>query len=847
MNTYQGLTQQQAELRLKQAGENVLPSHQPKGWVTLVFNVISEPLFLLLLVAGMLYLLLGSQSESVFLLGFLFLVIGVTLIQTSKTERALAALRDLSAPRALVIRDGIEKRILGREVVCDDIVILREGDRVVADALILEGQITLDESLLTGESVPVLKTFRSEKDICEAPDSQAVYASTLVTKGLAIARVTAIGPSTFVGKIGTALAQPHDDRSLLQKSTHRMIRNLTILAVLLVTLQVLLSALWNHQGWLESLLAGIALAMAVLPEELSVILTVFLALGAWRLSQKNVLTRRLSAVEALGGISVLAVDKTGTLTCNQMQVAELAQGDAVFCQRDATILPESFHTLVEYAMLATPQDPFDPMEKAIQVFGHQWLSGTEHVHDTSVVAFDYALSPDILAMTRVFSVDDKSNEFVLATKGSPEAVIDLCHLSVEESTKIHQQVERMAKQGLRVLGVARGVWFGEVLPTNQHDFDFEFLGLIGLIDPPREHISQAIAECQQAGIRVIMMTGDHPVTACAIASQIGLADQDAQVLTGADMSALSDHELCSRLQTVTVCARLQPEHKLRLIHMLQQSGHVVAMTGDGVNDAPALRAADVGIAMGQRGTDVAREAAALVLLDDSFNSIVTAVRQGRRIYDNIDNVTRFIFAVHIVIILLVLVPSALQWVILLLPVHIVLLQLVIDPACSIVFEAEADAKDIMSRPPRSVKASPFARENLIHALSQGVGVALILLLAHHEMLLQGMLDSEVREVIFVALVLGVFLLIVANRNLSQSISQNLFDRRNAWLLGLLVGVISLLIVVFNFAFLGDVMKFAGFTPDQLLTVLVLLVLMAIWLELIRYARHLLVNPVQSVS
>ncbi|MEO6519716.1 MAG: HAD-IC family P-type ATPase, partial [Pseudoxanthomonas sp.] len=673
-----GLDPDEAARRLAEHGPNLLPGSTPKSLLAVVAGVLIEPMFLMLLVAGGLYLALGDRAEAAFLLFAVFMVIGITLAQERKTQRALESLRDLSAPRALVIRGGQEIRIAGRDVVVGDLLVLHEGDRIAADAVLLDGHLDVDESLLTGESVPVTK-------LPGAKPGQ-LFASTVATKGVGIAEVGAIGADTAVGKIGQALASTAEAVSGLQQSSRRLIRNLTIGGLLLAVGFCLLNWLWNGRTFLESLLAGIALTMAILPEEIPVILTVFLALGAWRLSRRKVLTRRVPAVEALGAISVLAVDKTGTLTQNRMQIAELAIADDTFGEDGAADLPEPFHILVEFAMLATPADPFDPMEKAIQVFGLRWLTGTEHVHAEWSPEFEYALSPDILAMTRVYRGDLRTH-YMLATKGAPEAVIDLCHLPAAEGGRILAQVEQMADRGLRVLGVARGNWQGTQPPQNQHDFDFQFLGLVGFADPPRPEVPAAIAECRAAGVRVIMMTGDHPATARAIARQVGLSERP-EVITGTEIDTLSDVQLGQRLHHVDLCARLQPVQKLRLVQVLRAGGDVVAMTGDGVNDAPALKAADVGIAMGERGTDVAREAAALVLLDDSFASIVAAIGQGRRIYDNITKAARFVFAVHMPIIALALVPALLHWPVLLMPVHIALLELLIDPACSIVFEAE---------------------------------------------------------------------------------------------------------------------------------------------------------------
>ncbi|OJW38625.1 MAG: ATPase, partial [Rhodanobacter sp. 67-28] len=615
-----GLDPAEAARRLAAHGPNLLPGSAPRSMLAIVGGVLTEPMFLMLLVAGGLYLALGDRAEAAFLLSFVFVVIGITLAQERKTQRALESLRELSAPRALVIRGGEEKRIPGREVVVGDLLVLHEGDRIAADAVLLDGHLDVNESLLTGEAVPVTKL--------PGEDTGQLFASTVATKGVGVAEVRAIVSATAVGRIGQALADTVEPVSGLQQASRRLIRNLTVGGLLLAAAYALLGWLWDGHGLLQSVLAGIALTMAILPEEIPVILTVFLALGAWRISRHKVLTRRVPAVEALGAISVLAVDKTGTLTQNRMQVAELRLVDGSTHDQDAHELPEPFHALVEFAMLATPADPFDPMEKAIQQFGLHWLTDTEHVHAEWAPEFEYALSPEILAMTHVFRGDARGTH-LLATKGAPEAVIDLCHLAATDAAAILCQVEGMAERGLRVLGVARGEWHGEAWPQSQHDFDFRFLGLLGFVDPPRPEVPAAIAECRSAGIRIIMMTGDHPATARAIAREVGLSER-AEVVTGVEMAALDDAALRERLHCVDLCARLKPEQKLRLVQLLREGGEVVAMTGDGVNDAPALKAADVGIAMGERGTDVAREAAALVLLDDSFASIVGAIRQGRR-------------------------------------------------------------------------------------------------------------------------------------------------------------------------------------------------------------------------
>ena len=868
-DAHQGLGSAEAARRLAMDGPNALPGSAPRSAAALLWDVLTEPMLLMLLAAGGIYLALGDRGEALFLLSFVFVVIGITLAQEHKTQRALESLRDLSAPRALVMRDGQEQRIAGQDVVRGDLLILHEGDRIAADAQLIQGQLEVDESLLTGEAVPVTKLPAAQADQATAaaaaastapPQSKpapsggnaahtvasvgALFASTVVTRGVGLARVCATASHTAVGRLGADLAATAEPASALQQGSRTLVRRLGAIAVVLASAQVVLGWWWNGGALLDSLLSGIALAMAILPEEIPVILTVFLALGAWRISQQKVLTRRVTAVETLGAITVLAVDKTGTLTMNRMAVAELATANARFTPEDAHHLPETFHLLTEFAMLATPGDPFDPMEKAIQHFGHQWLAGTEHVHDGYESEFEYALSGDILAMTRVFASDEPDTH-LLATKGAPEAVADLCHLGAAQRETIRRQVESMAERGLRVLGVARGRWRGPALapdqsppwPQSQHDFDFEFLGLLALADPPRPEVPAALAQCRRAGVRVVMMTGDHPATARAIAQQVGLSARP-EVLTGAELEALDDAALTARLRHVDLCARLTPAHKLRLVQLLRASGEVVAMTGDGVNDAPALKAADVGIAMGERGTDVAREAAALVLLDDSFARIVAAIRQGRRIDDNLRKAIRFTFAVHLPIIALALIPTLLQWPALLLPVHIVLLQLLIDPTCAVVLEAEPEAPGLMERAPRAVGDSPFALAALGYAVVQGLGIAVLLLWGHAWFNAQGASAAQSRGVVFITLVLSVMLLILAQRNVARPA---LWSVRSPtpWLWRITAAMLLMLAAVTGLPWLRGLMGLALPGTAGMVTVGALLALCLAWLELVRLlGQHL---------
>ncbi|MEO7651884.1 MAG: cation-translocating P-type ATPase, partial [Bryobacteraceae bacterium] len=709
------------------------------------------------------------------------------------------ALRDLSSPRALVIRDGERMRIAGREVVRGDILVLSEGDRVAADAVVLSSvNLSVDESLLTGESVPVRKTPGNPAQGIGPPggdDLPFVYSGSLVVYGRALAQVKATGVNSRIGGIGRILQTVHPGQTLLQRQTARLVRLLAAAGMLFCLLVVAVYGI-TRGDWLRGVLAGLTLAMALLPEEFPVVLTVFLALGAWRISRRRVLTRSAPAVETLGGATVLCVDKTGTLTINRMTVTRIFAHDEDFdlAAHPAGPLPEPFHELAEFSILASQRDPFDPMEKAIHQLGEDFLADTEHIHRDWTLLHEYPLSPELLALSHVFRSPD-GRGFLIAAKGAPEAIVDLCHLPAPELERVLRRAEAMAADGLRVLGVARAGFAQSDLPSGQHDFAFEFLGLIGLADPVRPNVRDAVAECRTAGIRVVMITGDHPATARSIARQIGLAVED--VITGTELDTMSEATLREQLRTTVIFARAIPEHKLRLVNALKANGEIVAMTGDGVNDAPALRAADIGIAMGGRGTDVARESADLVLLDDDFASIVEAVRLGRRIYDNLTKAMAYVFAVHIPIAGMSLLPVLFGWPLVLLPVHIGFLELIIDPACSVVFEAVPEEENVMRRPPRSATQQLFGWPTLWRGLLQGLGALAITAGLFAFLLYSGRGESEVRTVAFTGLTMVNLAMIGANLSRSQSVFAALREPNAAlrWVIGGSLATLALVIVV----------------------------------------------------
>jgi Ca2+-transporting ATPase len=819
INTAKGLSEIEAAKLLAEVGYNELPSAKPRSIFAIAFEVVREPMFLLLVAGGLVYLLLGDLQEALMLMGFVLVVMSITFYQERKTERALEALRDLSSPRALVIREGKERRIAGREVVPGDLIVLAEGDRVPADALLLScTNLSADESLLTGESVSVRKVCT---EICSEADSPVmappggddlpfVYSGSLIVQGQGVALARATGMNTEIGKIGRALQKVDTGKTALQKETNSLVARLALLGLGLCLLVIIAFGI-NRGDWLQGLLAGITTAMAVLPEEFPVVLTVFLALGAWRISQSNVLTRHVPAVETLGSATVLCVDKTGTLTQNRMKVKEIFSEGKFFEMDDgADRLPEAIHRVVEFSILASQMDPFDPMEKAFRRLGEDYLAKTEHIHSDWKLVKEYSLSKKLLAMSRVWR-SPSGKEYVIAAKGAPEAITEMCHLGPEGQEEISVAIRALAGKGMRVLGVAAAT-FRETdrpgipdLPEGQHDFEFEFLGLIGMEDPVRPGVAAAIQECYTAGIRVVMITGDYPGTAQAIAKQIGLPTD--RIITGPELESLGDGELSEQIRDVCIFSRVVPEQKLRLVQALKASGEVVAMTGDGVNDAPALKAADIGIAMGGRGTDVARESASLVLLDDDFSSIVKAVKQGRRIFDNIKKAMAYILAVHVPIAGISLIPVLLDWPLIFFPVHVVLLELIIDPACSIAFEAEPEEADAMKRPPRDPQAPLFSRRTLGLSLLQGVSVLAIVIAVFAVSLYRGQGEEQARALTYTTLIAANLGLILANRSWSRTILQTMSTPNPAlwWVVG---GALLFLAMVMYVPFLRELFGFA---------------------------------------
>ncbi len=798
-----GLCTQEAARRLAQEGQNALPSGKRRGVAAIAREVLGQPMFLLLSAGAGIYVLIGDVREALVLGASVVVVMIITVAQERKAERAVEALRDLSSPRALVLRDGRPVRIPGAEVVRGDLLIVAEGDRVPADARLFEGGgLLVDESLLTGESLPVAKRP-------QAPGRDGwLYSGTLIVRGQGRAGVVVTGARTALGRIGMSLATLDPGKTALERETGRIVRHVAAFAL---ALSFLLAVLYfaTRGDWTAAVLAGLTLAMAIVPEEFPVVLTVFLALGAWRISRHGVLTRRMPAVETLGAATVLCVDKTGTLTENRMAVVEIYAGEWL----PVAAAGAAGARVLEAAALACEHDTLDPMDRAIVEAAASAAPGAAAVRAGWRLERDYPLGEGFLAMCHAWRSPEGETRVVV--KGAPETVLSLADLGETERCEPLAEVAHAARRGLRLLAVAEAAWREERWAETPQEYRFRWLGFVAIADPLRAAVPAAVALCRKAGIRVVMMTGDFPGTALAIAHEAGI-DTSAGVLTGADLARMDDGELAREVRRVGVFSRVLPEHKLRLVAAYRAGGEVVAMTGDGVNDAPALKAADIGIAMGRRGTDVAREAAALVLVEDDFGSIVHAVRLGRRIYDNIQNAMHYIIAVHVPTVGMAFLPLLLGWPVLILPVHVVFLEFVIDPACSIAFEAEPGEEGAMDRPPRPPAEPLFDLRMLLASLLSGIGVLAAVCLAYGWALRSGHSPGEARAFGFAALCFANLALIQAHRSRLGSFYATL-KRRNPALWWVAGGALLALALAIYVPPIAAVFRFEPLAPADFFT------------------------------
>lgn len=685
-------------------GRNICGGGQKEGALKKLLKSFTEPVFLLLTGAACLYFLLGEARDGAVMLLFVTVMSAINIYQEWKTDKTLETLRSLSSPKVTAKRGGYTVEIPSEDLVPGDIIIISEGERVAADGEILENDgFGADESVLTGEADIVWK--RCAPSPCGSGwRTDRCYAGTSAVAGRAVVRVTDTGERTEYGKIAKDVEQAPDRPTPLEKQTRRLIRDCSVLSTLLLIF-VIIATYCRGSGLIDSILAGVTIAMATIPEEFPVVLTVFLALGAWRLAKQSVLIRRIPSVETLGAVTVLCVDKTGTLTENRMSLKEFVPlGDT------------SEKKLAEVSVLASETDPYDPMERAVldealkRNINVKMLQGQRLLHE-------YPFSSETRMMCHVWSYRGK---ITAAAKGSPENIFALCSLSDREKDEAEREQQRLSEAGCRVLAVAYNDDMASI-PEKMSQCRFRLAGLAAFADPPRRNVAESIAACGSAGVRVVMITGDSSMTAHRIAHEIGLGCEEREhvMISGNELESMNDAELAEKLGEVTIFYRIMPRGKMRIVSALRERGEIVAMTGDGVNDAPALKYADIGIAMGERGTDVAREAADMVLLDDDFSTIVSTIRRGRHIYDNIRKAMEYILVIHIPIAFSALAAPLLGLPAVLAPIHVALLELIIDPTCSIVFERQPEERGIMNRPPRPASSPIITAGLLAKAIIQG--------------------------------------------------------------------------------------------------------------------------------
>lgn len=840
-STLQGLTSEEAKKLQEQFGKNVLATEEKQSFISKVLHIIAEPMFLLLIVASIIYFILGEPRDGMIMLIFVVGIISIEIIQEWKTDKTLNALKDLSAPHATVIRDGIEQTILSENLVPNDLLMISEGVKIPADGEIIKASdLCVDESSLTGESAGVWKvtTEKADKSNDDYWRKDYCYAGTLVTQGSATIKVEKIGAATEYGKIGSDVAAAPDRPTPLEKQTGIIVKTCAIIAGILFLLVTAITFfnIPDHvfsDRIIESILSGITLAMAMIPEEFPVILTVFLSMGAWRLAKKQSLVHRLSSVETLGAVSVLCVDKTGTITMNMMAV------------KDTWAINGDTDNLCEVMGLGCEVEAYDPMEKAMLAHCKKLGIFQDHLFGGELIT-EYAFSNENKMMGHVWRHE---GEIVIAVKGSPESVLTICSLSCEQVQKIEKKITEMSKEGLRVIAV--GLMNPESeshIPEDITGCNLNFLGLIGLADPPRESVKEDIKKCLEAGVRVVMITGDNGITASSIARQIGMVNSD-KIITGEELSNMSDNELVERVKDANIFSRVLPEHKMRIVKAFKENDKIVAMTGDGVNDAPALKYADIGIAMGKRGSEVAREAADLILMDDNFSTIVNTIEDGRRIYDNIKKAIGYVFSIHIPIAFASLLapflnisPASL----LLLPVHVVLLELIIDPTCSIVLERQPAESNIMKRRPRNPKEKILTAEILTKSIIQGLAIFAASFITYFELLRQSPENAPL------ARAMGLSIIMIANLFLVQVNSSNydyvfitmkyLVKDKVMWA-AVVCTFMGLLIMLYSP--LNSILSLAPLSLRQFITAVGIAAISVLWYEIAKFIKIRIGNRANS--
>ncbi|HOJ12244.1 MAG TPA: cation-translocating P-type ATPase [Clostridiales bacterium] len=829
----EGLNSAEAKRLQQQYGKNELTPQKKEGFLQKVLHIIFEPMFLLLIVAAIIYFILGEPRDGAIMLIFVIGIISIDVIQEWKTDKTLSALKDLSAPHIKVIRDGKEMMIASTDLVPGDLMMIYEGVKIPADGIVVKcSDLCVEESSLTGEAEGVWKVTSENADLSnDYWRKDYCYAGTLVTQGTGTVLVDKIGANTEYGKIGMNVAAAPDEPTPLQKQTGKLVKTCAGIAGVLFVLVGVVTYfnIPDHalgDRLIESILAGITLAMAMIPEEFPVILTVFLSMGAWRLAKKQSLVRKLPSVETLGSVSVLCVDKTGTITMNRMVVQETwaPNGDE--------------HTLIETMGLGCEIDAYDPMEKAMLAYCDSHGISKEHLFNGELIS-EYAFTNELKMMGHIWR---RNGRISIAAKGSPEQILTICNMTGKDRETAENKIIEMSKEGLRVIAVANATLASEdEIPSSITECSLNLCGLIGLADPPRESVKSDIAVCRKAGIRVVMITGDNGITASSIARKIGMEHSD-NIITGDMLNEMSDNELRKAVKDVSIFSRVIPEHKMRIVKAFKENGEIVAMTGDGVNDAPALKHADIGIAMGKRGSEVSREAADLILMDDNFTTIVETVKDGRRIYDNIRKAVGYVFTIHIPIALtsllapiLGIAPAALM----LLPLHVVLLELLIDPTCSIVLERQPAETDIMERGPRDPKEKLLNIRTILKSVIQGLVVFVASFGTYYAILNGDPTNASIARAMGLTIImLSNLFLVQVNSSDRDFAFQSIARLSKDWVMwAVSIGTLLMLAIIL-YTPLSGFLKLSPLTTVQFFTSVGIAVAAVFWYEIIKLIKRI---------
>lgn len=813
----EGLSEKEIPSLRQRYGKNIFQPEGSRRLIHILWDILREPMFILLIIACSLYFILSETTEGIMMVAAMFFVAAISIYQENRSNQALKSLRQFTEPKVTVIRDSHEKIIDIEELLPGDIIILEEGGKIPADAILLQqNDLTVNESIITGESFPVEK---------QDPDGNNIlYQGTTINSGKCMARVTAIGNQTALGKLGKSIAAYNPPKTLLQQQIGKFVRHLALFGFSAFIIICLVNYL-KTDSLVQSLLFGLTLAMAAIPEEIPVAFSSFMALGAFHMSKLGIISRQPQTIENLGAVTVICLDKTGTITENKMEVKMIYDFDSnTLIDIEKMIVPKDGNVL-RYAVLASEASPFDAMEKAIYAVYEQHINKTKK--DTLKMMYEYPLQGRPPMMTHVYQFE---NSKIAAAKGAAERILKVCKLTGDDEKKVNNSIKKLAAKGFRVLGVASSLFTDSELPLTQDEFNWKFEGLVGLYDPPKKNIEKVFRQFYDAKINVKLLTGDYPETSANIAEQVGMFGY-LKYYTGDEVMNMREEELKTAVITVNLFARMFPEAKLKVIDALKANGEIVAMTGDGVNDGPALKSANIGIAMGQKGTEIARQAADLILTDDNLEKVSEAIRQGRTIFNNLRKAVRYIISIHIPIILTAALPVLLGWKYpnIFTPVHIIFLEIIMGPTCSIFFEREPVEENIMQMAPRDRTMGMFRKDEIFISVLQGIIIAAGVLILYFLFMNHHYTISETRTIVFTTLVLSNIFLTFANRSFSENLSKTIFYKNNLAPWVLIISVLFLA-VIHLIPFIRDIFQLSPVPASDFLICAGVAFISVMWFE-----------------